>query len=118
MEAGAILKMAEDAFHHHCFIIGVIVNDDITIQAVLKHPSKGYQGQGLKSSKGKHDEEITEPSFLVYPSHRVKVVAKHIFSIVNESRAQRCGCTKADALGIKKYWGYTIKNNRGKQLNS
>ena len=44
----------------------------------------------------------------------MKVVAKHIFSIVNKSRAQRCGCTKADALQLKKDWGYVIKNNRVK----
>ena len=44
----------------------------------------------------------------------MKVTAKHIFSIVNESRAQRCGCTKADALRIKKDWGYMIKKNREK----
>ena len=42
MEAGAILTMVEDAFHHHCFIIDVIIsNDDITMQAVLKNPPRG-----------------------------------------------------------------------------
>ena len=71
------------------FIIDAIVeNYDITIQAVLKHPFKGAQGQVLRSSKGKIDEGILELSFLENPSHRVKVVDKHIFSIVNKSRAQ------------------------------
>ena len=70
----------------------------------------------MKSSKGKLDEEILDPSFLADPSHIVKVVAKHIFSIVKEIRAQRCGCTKADALRIKKYWWYMIKNNREKKI--
>ena len=60
--------------------------------------SKAAQGQVLKSSKGKNDEEIPEPSFLADTSHSVKVVTKNIFSIVNKSRAQKCGCTKADAL--------------------
>ena len=84
------------------------------MQAVLKHPSKGARGQVLKSSKGKLHEDIPEPSFLAGPSHHVKVVAKHIFSIVNESRDLRCGCTKADALRLKKDWGYMIKKNREK----
>ena len=44
----------------------------------------------------------------------MKVVSKHIFTIVNKSRAQGCGCTKSDALQLKKYWGYTIKKNREK----
>ena len=119
MEASAILKVVEDALYNRAFVVGVIVSDDNSImQSVLKHHLIGVRGQVLKTSKGKLDEEIPEPSFLADPSHHVKVVAKHIFSIVNKIRAQRCGCTKADALGIKKYWGYRIKNNRGKQLNS
>ena len=109
--------MVEVAFYNRFFIIGVIVgNDDSTMQAVLKHPSKGARGQVIKSSKGKLHEDITEPSSLADPSHRVKVVAKHVFSIVNESRDLQCGCTKADSLRLKKYWGYMIKKNRGKKI--
>ena len=67
MEASAIMNMVEDALYNCFFIIDVIVSDD----------------DSMKSSKGKLDEEIPEPSFLAYPSHRVNVVAKHIFSIVN-----------------------------------
>ena len=63
----------------------------------------------MKSSKGNLDGEIPEPSFLADPSYRVKVVDKHIFSIVNKSRDQRCWCIKADALQLKKYWGCMIK---------
>ena len=51
---------------------------------MLKHPSKGSQGQVLKSSKGNIDEEIPDPYFLADPSHRVKVVAKYIISIVKK----------------------------------
>ena len=99
MEASAILKMVEDAFYNRFFIIDVIFSDDdSTMRAVLKNPYKGARGQVLKSSKGKLDTEIPDPSFLADPSHLVKVVAKHIFSIVNESRDLRCGCTKVDAL--------------------
>ena len=115
MEAYAILKMVEDAFYNLLFIIDSIAsNGDSTMRAVLKHPSKGTQGQVLKSSKVKLDTEITDPYFLEDPSHCVKVVAKHIFSIVKKSRDMQCGCTKADALLIKKDWGYMIKNNREK----
>ena len=83
------MKMVEDTFYNRSFIVHVIVsNDDNTIQAVLKHPSIGIRGQVLKTYKGKLDEEIPEPSFLADTSHHVKVVAKHIFSIGNKSRAQ------------------------------
>ena len=42
MEASEILKMVEDAFYTQFFIIDIIFsNNDSTMQAVLKHPSKG-----------------------------------------------------------------------------
>ena len=89
MEDSAILKMVEDAFYNRAFIVDVIVSDDdSTMQAALNHPLVGVWGQVLNTSNEKLDEEIPETSFLAYPSHRVKVVDKHIFSIVNESRAQ------------------------------
>ena len=117
MEASAILKIVEDAFYNRFFIIDVLVADDgSTMRAVPKHPSKGSQGQVLKSSKVKLHTEICEPNFHKEPSHRVKVVAKHIFSVVNESRDLRYRCTKADALRLKKDWGYMIKNNREKTI--
>ena len=72
---------------------------------MLKHPSIGAQGQVLKSDKVKLDDKIPVPFFLADPSHRVKVFAKHIFSIVNYGKAQRYGRNKEDALRIKKYWG-------------
>ena len=107
--------MVEDAFYNLFFGVDVIVgNNDRTMQDVLKHSLIGDRGQVLKTSKGKLDEEIPESSFLVDTSHHVKVVAKHIFSIVNESRAQRYGCTKADSLRLNKYWGYMIKKIREK----
>ena len=80
MEASAVLKMVEDALYDQFFIVDVIVSDnDSTMRTVLKHPLIGVRGQVLKSSKGKLDEEIPEPSFLADPYHRVKVVAKHIY---------------------------------------
>ena len=81
----AILKMVEHALYNRFFIIDVIISDNgITMQAVLSNPLIVVRGQVLKTSKGKLDEEIPEPSFLAYPSHRVEVVANHIFSIINK----------------------------------
>ena len=99
MEASAILKVVEDAFYNRFFIIDGIVSDsETTMKSVLNHSYEGARGQVLKSSKVKRDEEIPDTPFLTYPSHRVKVVAKHIFSNVEEIRSQKCGCTKADAF--------------------
>ena len=88
MKASAILNMVEYAFYNRFFIIDAIVSDDeCTIRAFLKHPYIGARDQVLKSSKGKLDDEIPEPSFLADPSHRVKVVTRHIFYIVSKSRS-------------------------------
>ena len=106
MEDFAILKMVEDAFYNRFFIVDVIVSDnESTMQAVFKNPLVGVRGQVLNSYKVKLYEEISEPSFLVDPSHRVKVVANHIFSTVNEKSTQKFGCTKSGSLELKKYWG-------------
>ena len=86
------------------------------MQAVLNNTSKYDWGRVLNSSEGKLDEEISEPSFLADTSPRVKVVVKHIFSIVNESRDQQCGYTEEIDLWLKKYWGYMTKNIREKTI--
>ena len=89
MEADIILKMVEDEFWHFCFIIDVIVNNnDSTMQAVIKHPSRDARGKVLKSSKEKLDKEIPVSYFLAHPSHHVKVFATHIFSIDNNGKDQ------------------------------
>ena len=49
MEADAILKMVKYAFHHCCFIIGVILSDNYRImKAMLKYPSRGALGKGIR----------------------------------------------------------------------
>ena len=74
IEASAILKMVEDALYNCFFIIHVIVsNNDSTMRTVLKHPLIGVRGKVMKSSEGKNDEGT---------SLCVKLVAKHIFSMV------------------------------------
>ena len=68
MEDYVILNMVEDTFYNCFFIMYVIVSDDDnTMQAVLKHPSKGARGQVLKSSQGNLHTETPNPSLLADP---------------------------------------------------
>ena len=83
---------------------------------VLNNTPSCDRGQVVKSSKGKLGEEIPVTYFLADPSHHVKVVSKHIFSIVDYGKARRCGCTQEDALRLKKDWLYMINKNRNKNL--
>ena len=68
--------------------------------SAMRRPS--YTSSTSSGSLGKLNEEIPMPSLLADPYHHVKVVAKHIFKIVNNGKAQQCGYTKADALRINK----------------
>ena len=57
-----MLKMVEDSFCNRFFIVDVIViDDDSTMQAVLKYPQICVRGKVLKTLKGKLDEEIPDP---------------------------------------------------------
>ena len=56
MEASDILKMVDDAYYNHFFVIGAIVSyNDSTVRDVIKHSSIGVRGQVLKASKLKLD---------------------------------------------------------------
>ena len=66
--------------------------------------------------QGKLDGEILVPYFLADPSHCMKVVAKCIFSILNDGKDQKYGYTKEYSIRLKKDWEYTIKKNRNKSL--
>ena len=70
----------------------------------------------MKTSKVKIHGEIPELYFLAAFSHRVKVVDKHIFSSVNESKSKWCGRNKSDSIRINKYWVCTIKKKRGETI--
>ena len=119
MEASAIMKMVEDAFYNLLFIIDVIVrDDDITMWAVLKYQSKVSRGQVMNSSKGNLMRKSQSHHSLKIPLTPWRFLLSKYISVINESRAKQCGCTKADALWLMKYWGVHDKKNGEKQLKS
>ena len=112
------MKMVEDALYNCFFIIDVITRDnDSTIRAVIKHPSKGALGKVLKSSKGKLDKGTPVKSLLTDPTHRVKVFYKQIFSIERYGKDRICECTKSYSILLKEDWGFMINNNINKILD-
>ena len=98
MEASVILNRIKDSLYNRFFTDVIVSDNDRKMRDVPNHPSKVARGQALKSSKRKIHAEILEASFLIDPSHSVKVVSKHIFSKVSDGKAQRCGCTKANSF--------------------
>ena len=89
MESDAIINMAKNSYHHHYFITDVIISDDnITMKDVINHPRRIDWIQVMNKYKGNYFEEIPLPYFLADPSHKMKVVTKHVFIIENYGKAQ------------------------------
>jgi hypothetical protein len=129
MESEAILKMTKDAINHGYTIEFIVADDDSTMKSILRYSwdeliSAGkmrkedyprYANGGKKKDYGRLPLNYLLPHFLADPGHRQKCVAKPIFALANASAAVS-EATIVDALRIKKYWGYMIKQNRKKEL--
>lgn len=108
MEPGAILDMVINA-PKNGYIIGAIVSDDdSTMKAQLKHKKNPQNPK----DKGKLPLWIPEPTFLADPSHRVKSVAKHFYSI----RTKPLSRARIIARRMKKNWGYMIAQNKNSTI--
>ena len=64
---------------------------------------------------GKLNNGIKQPRFLADPTHRIKVMSKVIFSMLTNTKDLN-KCKGADALRIKRYLGYCIRQNCNKDL--
>ena len=106
MEADAALalitKLDEDT-KSSVYVEALVTDDDASTRAILTHPTV--------RGKGKLPAHIPQPRFLADPSHRTKVVAKAIFVLAHLPKSQS-KCSNVDALRIKKYYGYMIKQAR------
>eukprot|EP00978_Attheya_sp_CCMP212_P000038 scaffold106_cov71-Attheya_sp.AAC.1 len=129
MESEAILKMTKDAINEGYAIEFIVADDDSTMKSILRYSwdeliSAGkmrkedyprYENGGKKKDYGRLPLNYLLPHFLADPGHRQKCVAKPIFGLAKASAA-KSEATMVDALRIKKYWGYMIKQNRKKTL--
>ena len=106
MEAYGALSLTKKIFNDSngkTFVESMVIDDDSSTRALVSHESV--------RGKGQLPRNIPEPNFLADTSHRTKVVAKAIFVLAHLPRSQS-KCTNIDALRIKKYHGYMIKQAR------
>ena len=104
MEADGALSLVKNLdleTNSKVFIESFVTDDDSSIRAILRHPSK--------RGKGKLPLHIRKPKWLADPSHRTKVIANAIFQLVKNNAST---CTNVDALRVKKYFGYMLKEAR------
>ena len=106
MEAYGALSLVKKIYNKtkgEVFVEAMVLDDDASVRSILTHESV--------NPKGQLPEEIPQPIFLADPSHRTKVVAKAIFVLAHLPKSIST-CTNIDALRIKKYYGYMLKQSR------
>jgi hypothetical protein len=122
MESAAGVKLLEQLHDNKRVSMRYIVaDDDSTIRAKCKHSIKDLIAAGkLKvhprdpvTNKripcyGRLRLDISVPIWRADPSHRTKVVGKHVFKLAWGPR-KITKCTKADALRLKRNFGYFQK---------
>ena len=79
MEAEALLKMLIDLHDKHgaeMFVKNIVIDDDSSTKALVRHNSK-------VAKKGRLPSFIPEPNWLADPSNRIKVVARKIYALAS-----------------------------------
>ena len=88
----------------------IVSDDDNKMKKYLTHPAT--RPTGKKNIGGRLPKEIPEPKWFADPTHRAKCVAGAFFDLVKSHKKM----TKLDALRLKKYYSYYIKQNRHKTM--
>ena len=107
MEADGALSLVlklDEKTKSMIFVEAFVSDDDSSLRAIMRHQNP--------KGKGMLPPHIPEPKWLADPSHRTKVVANAIFALVNNKPKVDCVCSNADALRIKKYFGYMLNEGR------
>lgn len=126
MEAIVALQLVKRAYKKCRFIVAFIVSDnDSTMKALLRQrfdkiearkkagdPKYGTWKQSKRRTRagkistvknvGKLPMEIDKPQWLADPTHLTKVVMKLISKLANRSKENKYGCTKCNAVHLKK----------------
>ena len=90
------------------FFNALVSDDDSTMRSLFQHCTN--------HEKGKLPIEILQPKFLADPFHRIKVMSKTFFKMVDTTK-DPMKCKTIDALLLKKYLGFYIYKDRYLDLN-
>ena len=128
MEADSALVLTKDAWDNRKFCVkNIVADDDSTMRAVLSHSYRALRQADVnfewpltesgnkKRDTGRLPLSIPEPNWLADPTHRQKVFASKFFAAANPPSLAK-PVQKADAIRLKKYFGYWVKQNRDKSL--
>ena len=111
MESTGLLHMIKQLYWNSNgkILLGtIIIDDDTTMKKVISHPYTLPRGRINKG--GLLPVQIIIPVWFCDPNHRSKCVGNMVFELVSKTKE----LTKLDALRLKKYYQYYIKQNRSK----
>ena len=105
-----LMKRLHTVMKGKIFYEYIVSNDDNKMKKYLTHPEK--RPTGKKNIGGRLPKQIPVPKWFADPTHRAKCVAGAFFYLIKCNKKM----TKLDALRLKKYYSYFIKQNRHKTL--
>ena len=109
MEVDGIIEMLIRLFdERHVGIISITADDDITMSSHLQH---AIICKGKQLNKGRIPPHILVPQHLADPSHRKKVVGKHVYQLATAS-TRTSTVDKSTVQKILKGWGYMLHSLR------
>ena len=116
MESEGLLLMMRNLdkkYGGEIYLDTIVTDDDTKMKKFITHTK--YKPRGWKNHGGSLPANIPEPKWFADPTHRAKCVAGSFFEMtkgpISATRA-----TKLDALRMKKYYSYFIKQNCKKPI--
>ena len=113
MESTGLLYLIKDIFWRSRgkIMLGtIVIDDDTCMRKVMSHPFTLPRGR--KNKGGMLPRQINVPNWFYDPNHRAKCVGGMVFDLVSKHKTMN----KLDALRLKKYYQYYIKQNRTKGI--
>ncbi len=116
MESEGLLlltKKLRDKTNGEIYLDYVITDEDTKMKKYISHPE--YKARGWKNRGGSLPLDIPVPNWFADPTHRAKCVAGAFFEMTKGPQSDTRS-TKLDALRMKKYYSYFIKQNCKKDI--
>lgn len=105
-----LIKRLQSVINGKVFDEFIVSDDDNKMKKYLTHPVTRHTGK--KNIDGKLPTEIHVSKWFADPTHRVKCVAGVFFYLGKVHKKM----TKLDALQLKKYYSYFVKQNRHNKI--
>ena len=109
-----LMKKIDAKYEGELYLDTVVTDDDTKMKKYITHAE--YKPRGWKNHGGSLPNHIPAPKWFADPTHRAKCVAGAFFEMTKGPKSST-RATKLDALRMKKYYSYFIKQNCKKDIN-